>query len=800
MIQAGSFVYFLFIFSMVALSGQETVSWRHALDQDPEWYGSEEAIRIADNLLVHQHETGGWPKNIDMARELGKEEIREIEKKKQDPGTGIGQPTIDNGATYTQMRYLARVFENTEKERFKKGFLKGIDYLLEARYENGGWPQYHPIREGYYENITFNDGAMIGVMRILRDVAQGMYEFVDPSRRRQAELAVEKGVEVILKTQIIAGGVPTAWCAQYHPVSLEPAGARAYELPSISGSESVGIVAYLMGIEDPSPAVIRAVRHAVRWFELVKIEDIRVIRKEDPSLPKGYDLLVGFDPAGNSPLWARFYEIGTNYPIFVDRDGVVRYALSEISHERRVGYRWLGSWAESLLLEYPSWCEKHAQDPQCLAISDNRRTLVDENGDHFFWLGDTGWLLFKKLNRQEAAFYLDNRLAKGFNVIQAMVIHDLGDCTNDAGDRAFEGTDITRPIVTAGNDPESEEEYDYWDHVDYIIDLAAEKGIYMALVPIWGSNVKSHPLTADHAAGYGKWLAERYRDRKNIIWLNGGDIRGSDSTGFWLALGSALKTNAPDHLVTFHPFGRTQSSTWFHNESWLDFNMFQSGHRRYDQDDTELAYGEDNWRYVRADYSLVPVKPTIDGEPSYEGVPQGLHDTTQPLWNDDDVRRYAYWSVFEGAFGFTYGHNEIMQFFRPGEDTPAYGAKHHWKEALEAPGADQLLHLKNLYLSRSPVDRVPDPGLAACKQGEKYDFVAACRGKDHAFLYTFTGRNIDVAAGRIGGNKVQASWYDPRTGELTGLGVFENSGILIFDPPGDPGNGNDWVLILDSMP
>jgi PelA/Pel-15E family pectate lyase len=352
-----SFICFLFFTSLGAQVGGKRVSWRQALDQDPEWYASDEAIRIADNLLTYQHETGGWPKNIDMASKLSKEEIREIEKKKKDSDSNEGRPTLDNGATHTQMRYLARVYEKTGKERFKESFLQGIDYLLEARYENGGWPQYYPIREGYYENVTFNDGAMIGAMRILRDVAQGKYVFVDPTRRRDAEKAVEKGVEIILKTQIEVDGVLTAWCAQYHPVSLEPAGARTYELPSISGSESVAIVEYLMEMETPSPEAIRSVHSAAAWFERVKIDDIRLIRRLDPSLPKGYDLVVGFDPAGSSPYWARFYEIGTNYPIFVDRDGIIRYALSEISHERRIGYGWLGNWAEDLVRDdYPAWC------------------------------------------------------------------------------------------------------------------------------------------------------------------------------------------------------------------------------------------------------------------------------------------------------------------------------------------------------------------------------------------------------------------------------------------------------------
>ena len=238
---------------------------------------------------------------------------------------------------------------------------------------------------------------------------------------------------------------------------------------------------------------------------------------------------------------------------------------------------------------------------------------------------------------------------------------------------------------------------------------------------------------------------------------------------------------------------------WFHEADWLDFNMFQSGHRRYDQDDTELGYGEDNWRYVQSDYRLTPVRPTLDGEPSYENIPEGLHDTTQPLWDDADVRRYAYWSVFSGACGFTYGHREVMQFFRPGTDNPAYGATLPWKEALEAPGASQLIHLKNLMDSIPLFQLVPDQSLVAGGQGDKYEYIAACRGDNFAFLYTYTGRVIDVAMGKIGGREVNAAWYDPRTGNIMEDGLYENTGTRVFDPPGDSEEGNDWVLVLRSL-
>ena len=434
-----------------------------------------------------------------------------------------------------------------------------------------------------------------------------------------------------------------------------------------------------------------------------------------------------------------------------------------------------------------------------LKVSENGRFLQDSSAHPFFWLGDTGWLLFKKLDRQEAERYLENRRQKGFNVIQVIVIHEVDDEVNVYGDSALVNCNIATPRIIPGNNYDNPLEYDFWDHVDFIIDLAAKKGIYMALVPVWGTNIKKGFVNRDQVSEYGKWLAERYGTRPNIIWLNGGDIKGSDSTEIWNTLGSILNTHDPDHLISFHPFGRTQSSMWFHNQHWLDFNMCQSGHRRYDQDDTELAYGEDNWRYISADYRLTPIKPTIDGEPSYEGIPQGLHDTLQPYWSDKDVRRYAYWSVFAGAFGHTYGHNAVIQFYKPNDTETDFGPKIYWNKAIDEPGAYQLIHLKNLILSRPFFERIPDQSMIGHSQGLKYDYQAATRGKDYAFVYTYNGRNIMVNMGKISGNRIKASWFNPRNGKTESIGEFDKSGSQEFDPPGDVADGNDWVLIIDSV-
>jgi hypothetical protein len=300
------------------------------------------------------------------------------------------------------------------------------------------------------------------------------------------------------------------------------------------------------------------------------------------------------------------------------------------------------------------------------------------------------------------------------------------------------------------------------------------------------------------AKQYATFLANRYKTQSNIIWMNGGDIKGSDSLEVWKTIGKTLHEKDPGHLITFHPRGRTQSSTWFHNESWLQFNIFQSGHRRYNQDTSagELHYGEDNWKYVAADYHKTPAKPTFDAEPSYEKIPQGLHDSLEKRWTADDVRRYAWWSVFAGGCGYTYGNNAVMQMHRPGDKDGNYGVTDYWYEAINDPGASQMQYVKELMLSKSYFDRVPDQSLIAGDVGEKYNRLMATRGQHYAMVYTYTGRTIAVKMDKLAGKSIKASWYDPRDGKYTAIGSFENKGIKEFDPPGEVKEGNDWVLVL----
>ncbi len=342
----------------------EVISWKRCLGQGPMFYATGEAVRIADNVLLYQRDTGGWSKNVDMARVLSEQDKAKLRRAKSRKDS-----TLDNGATHTQIRYLAKVYYATRLERFRQAMLRGIDYLLDAQYANGGWPQTYPGLRGYSKFITFNDGAMIGAMSVLRDIAEKKpeYAFVDKARRQKANNAVQKGIECILKCQIAVNGKKTAWCAQHDEKTFIARKARSYELPSISGSESVGVVRFLMSIDNPAPEIIEAVQSAVAWFDHAKLAGIRQINKPDSSMERGYDKVIIKDVTA-PPIWARFYQIGTNRPIFCGRDGKIKYRMAEIEHERRTGYSWYSYGPAGLLdKNYPAWQKKWAPEKDVLS-------------------------------------------------------------------------------------------------------------------------------------------------------------------------------------------------------------------------------------------------------------------------------------------------------------------------------------------------------------------------------------------------------------------------------------------------
>ncbi|MCH5597790.1 glycoside hydrolase family 140 protein [Niabella ginsengisoli] len=439
------------------------------------------------------------------------------------------------------------------------------------------------------------------------------------------------------------------------------------------------------------------------------------------------------------------------------------------------------------------------QSTPWLKISDNKRYFQTEDGKPFFWLGDTGWLLFVKCSREDVLKYLDARQQQGFNVVQVMTLHTLGAKTV-YGDYALKDGDISQPITTAGNNFDDKTAYDFWDHVDFVIQEAAKRGIYMALVPVWGSAAKDEKVTASRAEQYAKFLAERFSKYSNIIWLNGGDIEGSARPEIWEALGTTIKKYDPKHLMTYHPRGRYSSTDWFHNKKWLDFNMFQSGHRTYAQDTSlkeKHRHGEDNWKYVITDYNMKPTKPVLDGEPSYENIPYGLHDSLQPRWKDADVRRYGYWSVFAGGAGYTYGENAIMQFNTMGDSDANFGVFNNWKQTINAPGALQMQYLKNLMLKYSYFDRKPAQEIIVDNSQKRYNYILATKGKDYAMAYTYTGRNFKVNTAKLGFKLSKAKWYSPVNGTEQSISLKAKTGIVSFNPPGEMKNGNDWVLVLE---
>lgn len=368
--QSGGCLMYMILFSYPGFKGvvQESastdfsvpVSWPGCLGMPAEWFSTDDGIRVADNLLLYQFDTGGWSKNIDMAEELteGKKQILKKQKSIKNDST------IDNDATTSQILFLAKSYTYTKEERFKEGAQKGIQYLLEAQYPSGGWPQYYPIfSSSYYAHITFNDNAMINVMELFEDILKDeLFAFVEQGTKNRVQAALEKGLAAILKSQIVVNGEKTAWCAQHHADTLLPAPARSYELESISGYESIGIIRYLMSIENPSSEIIDAVQGAVAWFDKNSISGIVLVEIDSPELPGGRDRVVVEDPPA-PPIWARFYDIETSKPFFCGRDGVKKDTIAEIEHERRMGYNYYTNAPLTLLIkEYPVWQKKYAPE------------------------------------------------------------------------------------------------------------------------------------------------------------------------------------------------------------------------------------------------------------------------------------------------------------------------------------------------------------------------------------------------------------------------------------------------------
>ncbi len=427
-----------------------------------------------------------------------------------------------------------------------------------------------------------------------------------------------------------------------------------------------------------------------------------------------------------------------------------------------------------------------------LKVSENRRFLVYEDERPFFYLGDTAWELFHRLNREEVDRYLEDRARKGFTVIQAVALAELDGLRdpNAYGHRPLIENDPTRPDVKDG--PAN----DYWDHVDYIVEKAGSLGLFIGLLPTWGDkwnkgNGGAGPsvFNPQNAGEYGEWIGKRYAE-KGIIWILGGD-RAVENDGHketLRAMARGLKKgDGGRHLMTFHPPGGATSSRWFHDDDWLSFNMHQTGHR------LEVAI----WDGIAADYLRQPTKPVLDGEPLYEDHPIAFDPVKNGFSVDWQIRRLAYWDVFAGAAGHTYGCHNIWQMVAPGRK-PISWAHRWWHESLDLWGAGDMKHLKNLMLSRPYLTRIPDQSIILVGAGAYEDHTQATRDSEgsYAFVYIPIGGKVTVSLEKLSGSTVRASWYDPRHGTAQDAGTFEKKGPREFEPP-IAGKGNDWILVLD---
>jgi Protein of unknown function (DUF4038)/Putative collagen-binding domain of a collagenase len=436
--------------------------------------------------------------------------------------------------------------------------------------------------------------------------------------------------------------------------------------------------------------------------------------------------------------------------------------------------------------------------PRRLKVSENRHFLVTGDGSPFFWLGDTAWELFHRLDREEVARYLENRSRLGFTVVQAVAIAEFDghNVPNVYGHLPLTDLDPTRPAVKEG--PAN----DYWDHVDFVVDAANAKGLVVAMLPTWGrywhDNVKdSKPLfNHENARTYGEWLGRRYRD-KSIVWVLGGD-RGVDNDvqkEVIRAMAKGLRAgDGGAHLMTFHPTGGAGSSSVFHDDDWLDFNMRQNGH------DPEYT---GRYSKTREDYDRSPTKPVVDGEPLYEGHPISFNAKKLGHSIASDVRRPLYWDLFGGAFGHTYGHHSVWQMYKPGRP-PINDPLVYWTEAIEQPGAVQMHFARNLLESRPFLDRIPDDSIIVTDRvatsvpgAGRYRFCATRDAKGtYAMVYAPIGRPFTVRMDVIKGAQVIARWFNPRNGTSEAISTFPNHGTRSFTPP-DLGEALDWVLVLD---
>lgn len=450
-----------------------------------------------------------------------------------------------------------------------------------------------------------------------------------------------------------------------------------------------------------------------------------------------------------------------------------------------------------------------------IQVSENGRFLM-EKGRPFFWLGDTDWEMFHRLTREEIESFINIRSEQGYNVLQAVALAEVNGVRepNRYGDWPLNNEDPTQLLTTPGNNPDNDYEYDYWDHVDFAINKAAEKKMYIGLLPTWGDKVAmmwgEGPIifNEENAEVYGRLLATRYAKQWNIIWILGGDrpaVYKSSRTGtevqyddrpVWRAMAKGIESvMGKEAFITYHTSGGKYRTTDFvHDESWLDMNSFQSGHG---------ARETDAWNWVQKDLSMKPQKPTLDMEPCYEDHPvnpwDGKWTRARGYFDAYDVRARIYRGVFAGACGVTYGHHQIWQFLNKDLYPPINVGDTiiGWQTAARAEAAGEMQYLKNLMLSRPYFTRINDQSIVKSKVAGNYvDYISATRdeNKSYAMIYLPQNKPVKIDLSKISGTTKNVWWYDPRTGKAITSKAVKGNGTKNFTPPKE---GKDWVLVID---
>jgi hypothetical protein len=422
---------------------------------------------------------------------------------------------------------------------------------------------------------------------------------------------------------------------------------------------------------------------------------------------------------------------------------------------------------------------------QVLKISSDHRFIIYDNGKPFFYLGDTAWELFHRLNREEADIYLEDRASKGFTVIQAVVLAELDGLKvpNSYGHLPLINLDPAKPNES------------YFQHVDYIVNKASSLGMFIGMLPTWGDKWNSkwgqgpEIFTPENAYSYGKFLGSRYRD-KPVIWILGGDRDPENDEDFTVirAMAKGLADgDGGNHLMTYHPMGGGSCSKFFHNDAWLSFDFFQSGHGAQDLP---------NYEFTLADRSLSPAKPTMDGEPRYEDHPVAYKPGEYGWFADFDTRQAGWWSMMSGACGHTYGNHNIWQMWKE-DRKPISWARTNWRQALHYPGSYQVGYMRKFFEDHPWQEMVPDQSLILNvnpRNGE-YQVSMLSVKQDIIFAYTPYGKTLKIDLGRLKTGKINASWFNPRDGAYLPIGDVENSGSMEFTPHSS-GRGSDWVLVL----